>query len=165
VPSAGINTGSALTPLKIGSTDTMSAAELAQIHFTGYTTGAKQILGTGEVLPVSTAHILDLGDVSQNLHVDAGDIMAMEVALTNLGAYQAAHPYLADVDDMEDVLDINGDGLINNADLQALVTDLSNSSGTTIGVPEPSTLVLGLLGFVSLSGLAFKRRRLAVVAA
>jgi Dockerin type I domain/PEP-CTERM motif len=164
VPSAGVNTQSAVTPLKFGSSDQLTPTEKQEIHFTGYQTGAIQDLTTGEVLPATSTRLFFLGDVNHSGVADAADILPFEKALTNLAGYQQAsgNPFgiALDVPDMLDIFDVNQDGSITNADLGALEYDLSNHIVPTY-VPEPSTLALSLLGAVSLVGVARKRRRCA----
>ncbi len=59
-----------------------------------------------------------------------------------------------------DVADVNGDGSINNADVQALITLIANheasGNGGLTAVPEPATVTLGMIG---LGILAMRRRR------
>src|SRR5262249_19168490 len=93
----------------------LNATQLSEVHFTGYTTGA-QILGTGELVPIASATALKLGDINQDLHVNASDIVAMMSALTNLDAYDTAHSF--DSAELNDVADVNGDGVVTPADLQ-----------------------------------------------
>ncbi|HTQ37506.1 MAG TPA: PEP-CTERM sorting domain-containing protein, partial [Pirellulales bacterium] len=165
---------SATSPLYLGTSDASPSnsvfqQDLLQIHFTGYLTGAEQVFGTGEIVPNNSTQ-LRLGDVDDSGQANAGDILPMEQALANLTNYES--PYNAmtnpwgnhygttlDVADLEDILDINQDGLITNADLQLFVYDLSHNIAPTYAVPEPSTLALGFLGAVGLVSLARKRRR------
>jgi autotransporter-associated beta strand protein len=146
----------AQTPFEVGNSPStkLNSGELAQIHFTGYLTGAQE-LSDFEIVPLSTTRLL-LGDVDRNQHVNAADIVAMENAFKNLSSYQTSHGF--DSADMSDIFDVNGDGQINNADLQALETYLIGGHGS-LGVPEPSSVVLGLLGAVSLAGVTVLRRR------
>src|SRR5262249_49493072 len=43
-----------------------------------------------------------------------------------------------------DIGDLNGDGQVNNTDLQKLLSLLQSGDGSTTSVPEPSALVLML---------------------
>jgi hypothetical protein len=153
-PNATDPTQDAQTPLIIGSSGSLTT-ELSQIHFTGYLTGAQQ-LSDGEVVPALATQLV-LGDVNLDPghHVDASDVLALERALTNLSGYEAAHGF--DNADLDDVADINGDGKVNNADVQALIYDLQHGFGSLAGVvPEPNSLIL--LG-LAVPALAFAVRR------
>jgi len=46
--------------------------------------------------------------------------------------------------------DINGDGVVNNADLQALLSLLQSGGGSNAAVPEPASLVLLAAGSLML---------------
>jgi hypothetical protein len=90
------------------------------------------------------------GDFNRDGHIDASDIVPMELALTNLNAYKAAHPGITD-SELATIEDVNGDGVFNNADLQSLLDLLKSGGGSNGAVPEPSSIVLaalGVLGFV-----------------
>jgi len=157
---------SAKTPFVV--TTALNSTELGKVHFTDYLTGANLISGN-EVVPkyVNPTGLLKLGDVNDDGHVNANDITWLEQALTNQSQYFTAVttarslPTTFDAADLQDVGDLNGDGKVNNADLQALETYLIGGNGS-LGVPEPSSIVLGLLGMVSLAGVAVRRRRQAL---
>jgi autotransporter-associated beta strand protein len=128
---------------------------LSQIHFAGYLTGAKFVSGSsGEIVPNNTTHLI-LGDVNQNQHVDAADILPFEQALANVSGYELAHSF--DYADVEDIMDINGDGVVNNSDLQAFLSYLQGGNGSNSSVPEPSSLLL--LGLALPAVWAVSRRR------
>jgi autotransporter-associated beta strand protein len=134
----------------------LSSTQLADIHFTGFLTGAVySSADPGEVVPASTTTLM-LGDVNQNHHVDAADILAFEKALANLTAYNTTHGF--DSLDDSDVLDINHDGTINNADLQALVNLLAGGGGSTSSVPEPTSIVLFGLGGLAMLYKGIRRK-------
>src|SRR5262249_41178556 len=123
-------------------------------------TGAQQ-LSDGEIAPATSTRLF-LGDVNQDAghNVDAADILALQTLLANPTAYLAAHPTMTDPLNLQDVADINQDGSITNADVQALVYDLSHGVTPTFSsVPEPSTMVLGLFGVLGLAGVGLKRRQ------
>jgi hypothetical protein len=96
------------------------------------------------------------GDFNQDGVVNAQDIPAAEAALVNLPAYEKQYnmsPY-----DMNLIGDVNGDGQVTNADLQALITGLKN--GTLNAVPEPASfLLLGLGGAFFLVGKLRRKLR------
>jgi hypothetical protein len=83
------------------------------------------------------------GDFNRDGHVNAADIVAMEQALSNLPAYESAQG-LND-SQLLGIADINGDGIVNNADIQSLVNLLKSGGGSAAAVPEPPSLVLMLL--------------------
>jgi hypothetical protein len=97
---------------------------------------------TGTISVVATYYA---GEFNRDGHVDAADVTAMEQALADLPDYEATKG----LTDAQLLLigDINGDGVINNADVQALL-DLLNSGGGSTSVPEPSTFVLAVLAVV-----------------
>ena len=129
----------------------LTPTQLSEVHFTGYTTGAS-ILGSGELVPIASATVLKLGDINQDLHVNASDIVAMMAALSNLNVYDTAHSF--DSAELNDVADVNGDGVVTNADLQALINYEKTGHGSE-SVPEPASFVLLGAG----SALVFVRRR------
>jgi PEP-CTERM motif len=98
------------------------------------------------------------GDYNKDGHVDARDINALDLALTNLTLYQST--YTVSNSDLAAINNIPGNSGSNlsNSKLQALENLLLAGSGTTSAVPEPSSLVLLALG-----GLGFavaKKRKL-----
>jgi hypothetical protein len=83
------------------------------------------------------------GDFDQNGHVNASDLAAMMSALSNKPDFAASHSLTAD--QLRLIGDLNGDAKFTNADLPALLSRLSSGGGSA-SVPEPTTLVLLVLG-------------------
>jgi hypothetical protein len=103
-------------------------------------------------LPIASSIALGVqrGDSDLDGSITAADIQGEMVALSDLVAYAAAH-HLTD-DEMTIVADVDGDGTVTNADLQALINRLANSqgSGSLTAVPEPSALLLASMGLVAI---------------
>jgi hypothetical protein len=109
-------------------------------------------------LEIDNIRLIEPGDFNQDGHVDASDIVAGERALANLPAYEAT--YNMSAYDMNLIGDVNGDGKVNNADLQALINNLKAGLGSTSSVPEPASLtMLGVGGALFLAGRRRSRRK------
>jgi hypothetical protein len=80
------------------------------------------------------------GDLNLDSQKTSADISLMMQALTNPGAFQANNK-LSGMEFMA-IADVNQDGQITNADLQALLLLLKTGGQSTNPVPEPSGLVL-----------------------
>jgi hypothetical protein len=97
------------------------------------------------------------GDFNFDGQVDAADIQAMESALANLSGFQSANN-LSDAQ-LDAIADVNGDGVINNADLQSLLTVLQSEGGPSMAsVPEPSAFALSSLLLVAIGFHIYRRR-------
>jgi T5SS/PEP-CTERM-associated repeat protein len=111
-----------------------------------YTTGVISVVNVGNLR----------GDFNRDGHVDSSDVTAMLAALVDLNGFTAANGL--STANLLSIADINGDGVVNNADLQGLLTLLKSGGGSTSIVAEPSSLVLLMIGgFLVMSS---PRRRL-----
>lgn len=106
--------------------------------------------GLADNFIVQTGAILR-GDFNQDRHLDARDISAMMTALSDLNAYKLAHGF--DDPQVSAIGDVNGDGIFNNGDLQALINVLKSGGGSMNSVPEPPSSILALTIFAALGGL------------
>jgi hypothetical protein len=143
----GLVAGGGADQVNVG-TGGLSSTQLTQVHFTGYLTGAT-ILGSGELVPSSSV-LLTRGDLTGEGTVTSADLPALEQALADLPGYEATHGY--DDAALLDIADINQDGVVNNADLQAEIYLLNHGmlpapslSGSS-AVPEPAGLLLWAMG-------------------
>jgi phosphatidylinositol-3-phosphatase len=88
------------------------------------------------------------GDFNRDGHVNAADILPMELALTNFSAYKATYaPSITDAQ-LELIEDVNSDSSFNNADLQYLLNKLQSGGGSADAVPEPSSCFLVICAVV-----------------
>jgi hypothetical protein len=110
-------------------------------------------LGIGEIYELLPL----LGDVNRDGHVDAADISALMTALTDLKGYEGS---LTDAQ-LAEFADLAGDGKVDNADLQGLISYLANGGGGSLtAVPEPSSLGLAAIAIISTLPHVGRRRRL-----
>jgi fibronectin-binding autotransporter adhesin len=101
-----------------------------------------QLYTTGTLSVVATYYA---GDFNRDGHVDAGDIIPMMEALTNLNGYKATYDPSLTGSQLTLIGDINGDGNFTNADLQALLDLLKSGGGSSNQVPEPTSATLAAI--------------------
>ena len=140
----------------------LTSTQLGQIQFTDFvpgvsmTTTATAARAAGEVTPL-------IGDVNQDGHVNAADIVSLEQALTNTSSYiatrMAGSPSgVFTASDALFEMDIDGDGHASNGDIQGLLNYLKNGGGSISSVPEPGSFVLLTLGGLLLVGRGLQRK-------
>ena len=99
-----------------------------------------------------------MGDLDQNNLRSVSDVRALTTALTNINAYQTSHGF--STSDLLKVASVNGDNVVTNTDLEALLVMLANDIQPQISpVPEPSGYWLAVCGGLALV-VASNRRRL-----
>jgi len=89
-----------------------------------------------------------VGDFNQDGHVNAADIPVMLSAMANPSAYEAT--YGLTPAQFDAIANVNGSGVINNAQVQALLTLLQSGGGSASAVPEPASGVLLVVGGAAL---------------
>ena len=138
------------------------ASQLNLIHFTGYQGTA--VLTGGELFP-STNTVLTRGDLTGEGAASGADLTTLLSSLANPAAYLTAHGY--NQADYADVADVNRDGAVDNADIQAEIYFLINGtlpspspSAPLPGgaVPEPASMVLLAVGGLAVLGARYRRR-------
>jgi autotransporter-associated beta strand protein len=147
------------------SMDSLNANQLNQIEFNG-SGYAKlvSVIGGYELEPsgMKAPNELLYGDVNQDGHVDAKDVIALEHVLTNISAYESGSFRLGggpwDNSQSIYVADINYDDHIDNADVQALINYIDSGAGSEASTPEPESFVLLILG--AIPGMWMFRNRL-----
>jgi endonuclease I len=97
------------------------------------------------------------GDFNVDGQVTGADIPAMLKALTDLDGYEASKSLTPIA--LLAIGDFSGDGMVSNFDLQPLLNLVATSgSGSLAAVPEPSTILLAVLGVVAAYSLSWKWR-------
>jgi endonuclease I len=105
---------------------------------------------------MATVNAYAPGDFNLDQHVDAADIMPMLQTLTDPSGYESQYGVSPTI--LAEIGDVDDDGSMTNADLQALENELIADQGSSTSVPEPASLVL--LGLGSLILLQGRRRQL-----
>ncbi|HEY2881859.1 MAG TPA: dockerin type I domain-containing protein, partial [Pirellulales bacterium] len=134
-----------------GLTGNPSSGQLNQIHFTGYE-GTAVLGAVGELLPSTNIQLMR-GDVTGDGTISASDIDRMQLVITNLHAFESntmpggnGYGTVLNDGDALDIVDVNHDGSIDNADLQSLIFLATNPGpAPPLGVPEPSSWLLAVL--------------------
>ncbi len=98
----------------------LTASQLSQIKFTDFAPGASitTTASGGEVTPL-------IGDINQDGAISSADVTALMTALSNENAYQSLHTFTAG--DLAFILDVNHNGIIDNADLQTEISLVANA--------------------------------------
>ena len=96
------------------------------------------------------------GDFNLDGQRSAADIPDMLGAFVNLSAYQTSFD-LSDAD-VSAIADVDQNGVVTNADLQAMLDLLKSGEGQTNPVPEPSTAVMASIAMF-LAGRWWRKNR------
>ena len=136
--------------------------QLNQIIFDGSGLTHAKLIATGagaELVPTNTAPtgLVLVGDVNFDNHVNNADVSALITSLADLNAYKAAHG-LSDAQ-FANAADLNGNDLVDNGDLQSLLSLLKSGGGSVAPVPEPATFTLLALGAVMGTGLRLRQMK------
>ena len=115
---------------------------------------SSQLYTNGSLSVVATYYT---GDFNRDGHVDASDILAAMKALTNLTGYESQYAVTAAT--LPLIADVNGDGQVNNADLQALLNLLNSGGGSADSVPEPASVLLAVCALACFGSFSHKHFR------
>ena len=96
------------------------------------------------------------GDFNFDGRIDATDLSAMTIALSDLNAYMQKSSVTAS--QLLTIADLDGNQVVTNSDYQMLLNKLKSGGGSTSAVPEPTTVFLLAVGFLI---LAISNRRVA----
>jgi hypothetical protein len=89
--------------------------------------------------------------------LDSETLGFARAALTNLNVYKSSNG-LSD-SSLVPLGDLNGDGTVNNLDVQGLIDLLKNGGDSLSAVPEPRSIWLIASGFLAAGGVLLRRRR------
>ena len=118
--------------------------------------------GSTGLVRIGSVLVNALGDLNRDGKLTSADVPAMLSALADTHSYLASKSLTSQ--QWIQLADTNHDGLVNNADVQSLISMVANKAtgaaafnqATAAVVPEPGSLSLALLGFMSF--LAWNRR-------
>jgi hypothetical protein len=133
------------------SNSSLTKTQLANIAFAGSGMLNSTLLPTGELVPGRT---FVPGDFDRDNLLSVADIQAMLTALVDVSGYEADRNLSAS--DLIALGDLNGDGRVDNADVQGLMITLANGDGggSLTAVPEPPAILLAILALKGLAMLA-----------
>jgi len=131
-----LSDGSQVTLTTIPMVDVFSISDKNQGNFSGNADYTQQDAAT---LAIYSA--IMRGDFNLDGEKTAADIPLMLQALANPSAYKAANNNMSSME-FTAIADVNQDGVVSNADLQALLNLLAGGGGGTSSVPEPSAALL-----------------------
>ncbi len=137
----------------------LTLSQLSAITFTGFGAGA-DILSTGEIYPVGAPPLFIQGDWNRDGVVTTADITTMLNALTDLSVYEANFNVLTP-QELASIGDFDSSGTVTNKDIQPLLDLVASlpGAGGVAAVPEPSTMLLGVLGLIGLVAMQARRKR------
>ncbi|HZZ29641.1 MAG TPA: dockerin type I domain-containing protein [Pirellulales bacterium] len=99
------------------------------------------------------------GDMNFDGHVDSSDIVALEKALADPSGFVADNPdHGLTVSNLGNYADVTGNGIFNNADVQSLINLLLAGNGSITSVPEPSSVLLAGIAWISFGLLQLSKR-------
>lgn len=131
----------------------------------GGSSDTKEIDITNMKVTLSTPSSILLGDMNFDGHVDAKDIAALQLALTNENGYLSTNfgngtpsSHGLTTSNIGQYSDVTGGNTFNNSNMQALLTYLKAGHGSSTSVPEPASFVLAGLGAAAVGLLGWRRR-------
>ena len=107
----------------------------------GFASNAPADLQSNAILAIY--HAIMQGDFNLDGKATAADIQVMLSAMTDLYSYQTAHNLSGT--ELLAIGDLDRSGAITNADIQSLLSFLASGSQTPQSVPEPSSILLGII--------------------
>ncbi len=120
------------------------------------------------LIGLSSVSSLLKGDMNFDGHVNAKDIAAMQLALTNTSSYLSTNfgngtPSSHGVTsaNIGSYADVTGGTTFNNSDEQALLTYLIAGHGSATAVPEPTSFVLAGLSAAATGLIGWRRKKAA----